>query len=86
MMMNGSDGTACRNILDKIRELFGYQLRKKYDMSLWIYADESTDTAECTHRFTGDSRHHIWKIAALLGAVVLFCSLLRCVCTLCQRK
>ena len=85
-MTNDSERTVCRRVLDKINQLFHYQLRKKYDMSLWLYADENTDTAECSHRFTGDSRHHVWKIAALVGGMALFFSMLRCVCGLCQRK
>ncbi len=85
-MINVSESTACRKLMDKISGLFRYQLRKKYDMSFWIYSDETTDAAECSHRFTGDSRHHIWKIAAFVGGVILFCSLLRCVCGLCQKN
>jgi hypothetical protein len=55
-------------------------------MSLWIYKDEAAESAECSHRFTGDSRHHLWKIALFLGTLALFCSVLRCLCSLFCRK
>ena len=71
---------------NKLCALSHYQLRKKYDMSLWIYKDEAAESAECAHRFTGDSRHHLWKIALFLGTLALFCSVLRCLCSLFCRK
>ncbi len=79
-MMKLSECAGTRTLCQKCKELCRYQLRKKYDMSLWIYADDATDTPECTHRWTGDSRHHIWKILVVLGGVMLLGSALRWIC------
>lgn len=84
-MKHLSDNALCRAVCEKCRALFGYQLRHKYDMSLWLYSDEQTDSPECTHRWTGDSRHSIWKIVAILGGTVLFFGLIRALCRLMKR-
>ncbi len=84
-MKKFSDTTLWRALSEKCRSLFGLQLRHKYDMSFWVYPDEQSDTPECTHRFTGDSRHHIWKIVALLGGILLFWGLVRALCRLARR-
>lgn len=84
-MNNRSDHALCRKASEKLRALLGYQLRHKYDMSLWVYSDEKETTPECAHRWTGDSRHHIWKIVALAGGLLLLIGLLRALCRLLRR-
>ena len=80
-----SDTAFCRTFSEKCRSLFDCQVRHKYDMSLWIYSDEQADSPECTHRWTGDSRHHIWKIVAILGCIFLFFGLIRALCRLLRK-
>ncbi len=79
-MMKLSECAPARALCQKCKKLCDYQLRKKYDMSVWIYADDTTDTPECAHRWTGDSRHHIWKIALVIGGVLLLGSALHRIC------
>ncbi len=75
-----SQWAPCHSLAEKCRQLWGYQLRKKYDMSVWIYPDEQSDTPECAHRWTGDSRHHIWKLVCAIGGLLLLGSALRWIC------
>lgn len=80
-----SDNALCRTVCDKCRALSEYRLRHKYDMSFWVYSDENSEHPECTHRWTGDSRHQIWKIVALLGGIILFMGVIRALCRLLRK-
>ena len=79
--MRGKD--AMKNFCCKMKDFFcslgRYSIEKKYDMTLALYADGETDTPECSHRFQGNARHNVMKIAlmgvALTAMIAAVCSM-----------
>ena len=59
----------CTKAMNALRSLGRYSFEKKYDLTLALYADDSASTPECSHRFSGSSRHNLLKIVCL--AVIL---------------
>ena len=65
-----------------LRSVAGYELEKKYELSLALYRDAAATESECGHTLSGTSRHPLWKLALLWGGIVLSVALVRSLCSL----
>ena len=61
------------------------RLQGKYDMDLGIYGDEQSEEALCSHKCNGSVSYSLWKLLAVLGALVLGMAILRALCGLLSR-
>ena len=77
-------------ITDLLRSVTKYEIGHKCDMSLSLYADKDTETPECTHRISSQSRHNLVKLIALIGAatvvISMLCTVCSCFCGKCAGK
>ena len=58
------------------------ELEKKYELSLALYPDALSTEKECSHTFSGMSRHPLWKLVGLWGGVAVSVALIGSVCAL----
>ncbi len=58
------------------------ELEKKYELSLALYPDAAASESECSHTFSGTSRHSLWKLAGLWGGVAVSLALIGSACAL----
>ena len=65
-----------------LRAIVCCELEKKYELSLSLYPDASASESECSHTFSGTSRHPLWKLAGLYGGIAIACTLIGSVCSL----
>lgn len=72
----------CQKAMGALRSLGSYSIEKKYDLTLALYADGTTDTPECSHHFAGNARHNLVKIVCmgvmLSAAIASVCMLYGC--------
>ena len=54
-----------------------YNVRGKYDITVGLYADETTHTPESSHHFSGNKRQGLFQLLALGGLAVVALGLLR---------
>ncbi len=58
------------------------ELGKNYELSLALYPDAAAIESECSHTFSGESRHPLWKLVALWGGLAVSVALIGSVCSL----
>lgn len=74
------ESEAGRKLTDFCDTLSRYNLRKDYDLTIGLYADDETETPEASHRFHGSSRHSLLKLLGLIGLVFVSIALIRGLC------
>ena len=65
-----------------LRSVACCELGKNYKLSLALYPDAAATEAECAHTFSGESRHPLWKLAALWGGLAVSVALIGSLCSL----
>ncbi|MBE6546063.1 MAG: hypothetical protein E7668_01310 [Ruminococcaceae bacterium] len=80
-MRSLKDCTVCRKLAKGFGALCEYSMGKDYDMTLSLYADDSTHSPECSCHLKGSGRQKLWRLLAIAGAVVLIVALLRRLCS-----
>lgn len=68
-------------ITDLLRSVTKYEVGCKCNASMSLYADKDSQTAECTHSFSSQSRHNLLKLMALIGMAAIGASMLCAVCS-----
>ncbi len=69
----------CRKMTAIGGKLCRYHLGHECDLTLSLYADDSAQTPECSHRITGSGRHNLLAVVGLFGSVALLITLFGCV-------
>ena len=75
----------CRGLMAWGKKLSSLKLRGSYQMDLSLYGEEAEGTALCTHRCDGSVSYSLWRLLAILGALVLGMAMLRALCGLLSR-
>lgn len=72
-MNNLTESKAGSKLSDAARKLCEYTLKTDYDVTFEICKDKNATQPECTHSFTGNSKHCLLKMAAAVavGAFVV---------------
>ena len=81
VMKELSETTLCRKLSAFCGSLCHYSVGHRCDLTLSLYADEETETPECTHRFQGSSRHNLFVLIGLVGGVTLMIGLVAKLCS-----
>ena len=54
-----------------------YSIGHECHLTLSLFADETSETPECSHRITGSGRHNLLLLIGLLGGIILMLGLLK---------
>ena len=77
-------------ITDLFRSITTCEIGCKCDSSISLYADKDSQTPECTHSFSSQSRHNVLKLVALVGlitvGITMFCVVCSCICGIFKKK
>ena len=80
-----SDCKMCQCLTAWGKKLSRLQLRGDYQMTLGVYEDEQSDSAQGAHRCDGSLSCSLWKLLAVLGGICLAMAMLRALCGLLSR-
>jgi hypothetical protein len=68
------------------KSLTKLRLQGDYNMDLGVYGDGQGEDALCSHKCNGTVSYSLWKLLAVLGALVLGMAILRAFCGLLSRR
>lgn len=80
-----SETTLCRKLSAFCGSICHYSIGHKCDLTLSLYADEATETPECSHHFQGSSRHNVFVLVGLIGGVILMIGLIKKLFCCCEK-
>ena len=72
-----SECALCRKLSGFCAMLSHYNVRGKYDITVGLYADETTHTPESSHRFSGNKQQGLLQLLALGGLFVVALGLVK---------